>query len=74
LRHSVGNERVFPLYIRSYSYDDELVWGAIWLYRATGNISYLNTAERLYKTFELVYWTCGFVWDTKISGIEVRNL
>ena len=29
----------------SYSYQDELVWGAAWLYRATGDASYLSAAE-----------------------------
>ncbi|XP_023718478.1 endoglucanase A isoform X2 [Cryptotermes secundus] len=55
----------------TYSYYDELVWGATWLYRATGNESYLKIAEQLYKEFDLLYWTTGFTWDKKISGIEV---
>ena len=36
-------------YYRSYSgYNDELVWGALWLYRATGDQSYLDKAEQYY--------------------------
>jgi uncharacterized protein YyaL (SSP411 family) len=49
------------------------VWGATWLYRATGDETYLKTAEQLYKKFDLLYWSTGFTWDMKISGIEVSR-
>lgn len=36
-------------YYRSFSgYKDELVWGAIWLYRATNDVNYLSKAELEY--------------------------
>ncbi len=58
-------------YYRSWSgYQDELVWGALWLYQATGESSYLQKAERAYvdikstdgsgKPFK---WTMS--WDDK---------
>ncbi|MGB1216783.1 MAG: glycoside hydrolase family 9 protein, partial [Saprospiraceae bacterium] len=57
-------------------YNDELVWGAIWLYRATGDISYLNKATADYanlsteqsgeKSFK---WTIA--WDDKSYGSYV---
>jgi uncharacterized protein YyaL (SSP411 family) len=50
-----------------------LVWGAVWLYRATGNKTYLNTAEQLYKDFEILYWDTGFTWGAKVSGVEVSD-
>jgi endoglucanase len=56
---------------RSGDYKDELVWGAVWLYRATNDNSYLNTAEQLYNEFGLQNWNGGFTWDQKISGVEV---
>jgi hypothetical protein len=57
---------------RSGDYKDELVWGAVWLYRATSDNSYLTTAEQLYNEFGLQNWNGGFTWDSKISGVEVR--
>jgi hypothetical protein len=49
------------------------VWGATWLYRATGNKSFLRTAEQLYKEFDLLYMDTGFTWDSKVSGVEVSR-
>ncbi|MEV0649178.1 glycoside hydrolase family 9 protein [Phytomonospora sp. NPDC050363] len=65
-------------YYRSWSgYNDELVWGAIWLHRATGESSYLAKAEAGYanlgtepqqpiKSFK---WTIA--WDDKSYGAYV---
>ncbi len=62
-------------FYKSYSgYKDELVWGAIWLYRATGDIAYLNKAETYYadlgteqQSSDKAYkWTIG--WDDKSYG------
>jgi hypothetical protein len=50
-----------------------LVWGAVWLYRATGNKTNLNTAEQLYKELDLLYMDTGFTWDAKVSGVEVSR-
>ena len=36
---------IVPTTYESYLYQDELVWGGAWLYRATGDASYLNAAE-----------------------------
>ena len=33
---------------RSDSYEDELIWSAAWVYKATGNSKYLDMAEDLY--------------------------
>jgi endoglucanase len=62
-------------YYRSYSgYNDELVWGAIWLFRATSDSSYLNKAEDYYNdlstepqsTEKSYKW--GLAWDDKSYG------
>jgi len=62
-------------YYNSYSgYNDELVWGAIWLYRATGTTSYLTKAESYYanlssepqSTIKSYKW--GLAWDDKSYG------
>jgi len=55
----------------SWDFRDELVWAAAWLYRATNNITYLNTAESLYNQFGLEFWSFGFNWDNKVSCVRV---
>jgi len=55
----------------SADYRDELVWAAAWLYRATNDNSYLNTAESLYDEFGLQNWGGGLNWDSKVSGVQV---
>jgi len=65
-------------FYRSWSgYADELVWGAIWLYRATGDATYLAKAEAEYdnlateqQTSDKSYrWTIA--WDDKSYGAYV---
>nr|AGP76398.1 endo-beta-1,4-glucanase 1 [Amitermes foreli] len=55
----------------SADYRDELVWAAAWLYSATNDSSYLNTAESLYNEFGLLSWGGGLNWDSKVSGVQV---
>lgn len=59
-------------FYRSWSgYADELVWGAVWLYRATGEAGYLARAEAGYDaqgnenqtTTKMYRWTLS--WDNK---------
>ncbi|MBM4070068.1 MAG: hypothetical protein FJ271_14115 [Planctomycetes bacterium] len=60
-------------YYNSFSgYQDELVWGAIWLYKATGNAAYLNKAETYYAQHfagQTMTWTHS--WDDKRYGAAV---
>nr|WP_239140327.1 glycoside hydrolase family 9 protein [Plantactinospora endophytica] len=65
-------------FYRSWSgYQDELVWGAIWLHRATGEASYLAKAESEYDRLgtepqqanRLYKWTVA--WDNKQFGAYV---
>jgi endoglucanase len=65
-------------YYKSWSgYQDELVWGAIWLYRATNDATYLAKAESLYdglgtepqSTTHSYKWTLA--WDNKQFGAYV---
>lgn len=62
-------------YYQSFSgYNDELVWGAIWLYRATGDAAWLAKAESYYanlssepqSTTKSFKW--GLAWDDKSYG------
>jgi outer membrane biosynthesis protein TonB len=60
-------------FYNSYSgYNDELVWAAAWLYRATGESAYLTKAESLYNQYfagASQKWTHS--WDGKINGATV---
>ncbi|WP_027343313.1 glycoside hydrolase family 9 protein [Hamadaea tsunoensis] len=65
-------------YYQSWSgYNDELVWGALWLYRATNQQSYLDKAEAGYanlstepqSTTHSYKWTQD--WDDKTYGSYV---
>lgn len=60
---------MFGLYAtrRSSDYKDELVWAAVWLYKATGNRDYLEYAEKNYR--EGPAW--AFCWDEKWAGAQV---
>nr|QFE31800.1 GH9 cellulase [uncultured bacterium] len=51
-------------------YWDELVWAAVWLYKATGDPSYLQKAETYYDNIAGRYkWTQS--WDDKAYGSYV---
>ncbi|WP_406609225.1 glycoside hydrolase family 9 protein [Agarivorans sp. JK6] len=58
-------------------YQDELVWGAIWLYRATGDDSYLNKAKTEYGSLgtepqtDTRSYKWGQAWDDKSYGAYV---
>ncbi|MEU3457726.1 glycoside hydrolase family 9 protein [Micromonospora sp. NPDC006766] len=65
-------------FYKSWSgYQDELVWGAIWLYRATNDAAYLTKAETEYdklgtepqSTTRSYKWTLA--WDNKQFGAYV---
>ncbi len=60
-------------YYNSWSgYNDELVWGATWLYKATGNTSYLDKAESYYQQYIGGLgngWTQS--WDNKSYGAAI---
>jgi endoglucanase len=58
-------------------YNDELVWGAIWMYRATGEAAFLDKAQSYYanlsnqqqSTIKSYKWT--HAWDDKSYGSYV---
>jgi len=69
---SISNLKFLTISYRSWDYKDELVWAAAWLYRATNDNTYLNTAESLYNEFGLQYSNGNLGWDNKVSGVQVR--
>ena len=66
---SISNAAQF---YKSYSgYEDELVWGAAWLYKATQKAEYLTKAEQYYQDFGMSKLSWGFSWDEKIAGAQL---
>lgn len=55
----------------SYSgYNDELAWGAVWLYRATGDTAYLNKAKTyVASASDAMYWSQS--WDNVSNGVNL---
>ncbi|KAG7169952.1 Endoglucanase E-4-like 15, partial [Homarus americanus] len=51
-------------------YGDELVWGALWLARATGDDAYLDRARDRWNEFDLLAEDVKqFSWDDKRAGV-----
>lgn len=71
-RYSQGNSWIEPYY-NSTGYYDEYMWGATWLYYATGNLSYISLATnpgipRNAKAFQMQTNTSYMSWDNKLPG------
>ena len=49
----------------SSNFQDELTWGALWLYQATGDQAYLDKAEAEYTEPDYLW---SFVWEDKSYG------
>jgi hypothetical protein len=60
-----------PFYTSWSSYEDELVWGASWLYKATGDRSYLDKAENYYDSFGLGPGDWTLAADDKSAGAAI---
>ncbi len=65
-------------FYRSFSnYEDEIVWGAAWLYRATNDNKYLVKAEAEYDNMQregqsaIAKYKEAFSWDDKAYGAYV---
>merc|ERR1712136_394811 len=55
-------------YYKSWSgYEDELLWGLAWLYKATGEDIYLNKLKLRYQSKV----PDSFSWDDKTAGVQV---
>ena len=52
-------------------YNDELVWGAIWLYKATGKQDYLDKAINYYDQFGFGLKAQFLSWDHKLAGAQI---
>ncbi|KAL3503550.1 hypothetical protein ACH5RR_037999 [Cinchona calisaya] len=53
-------------------YMDELLWGALWLYKATDKVDYLNYAMEKAHSFGGITWAMKeFSWDVKYTGVQI---
>lgn len=52
----------------SSGYDDELAWAAAWLYKATGEQTYLNRALEFASTGDTAW---AYSWDSKVVGYQL---
>ncbi|TXG48454.1 hypothetical protein EZV62_027748 [Acer yangbiense] len=71
-RYSRGNPYIEPIY-NSTGYFDEYMWGAAWLYYATGNVSYISLATypgvpRNSKAFSGNLDLSVLNWDNKLPA------
>nr|WP_162163002.1 glycoside hydrolase family 9 protein [Roseivivax marinus] len=60
---------VADFYASWTGYQDEMAWAASWLYKATGDETYLAKAEAYYHA-QGVYWSLS--WDDKSMGTAMR--
>uniref|UniRef100_A0ACD5Z8N9 Uncharacterized protein n=1 Tax=Avena sativa TaxID=4498 RepID=A0ACD5Z8N9_AVESA len=53
-------------------YEDELLWAALWLHRATGSREYLDYAVDNAADFRGTRWAVSeFSWDIKYPGLQI---
>ncbi|EEF32935.1 endoglucanase 11 [Ricinus communis] len=53
-------------------YKDELLWGALWLYKATDNEAYLMYVLENAHGFGGITWAISeFSWDVKFPGLQI---
>ena len=55
----------------SNSYEDELIWSAAWLYKATGKAEYLAKAEQMYASRAQTWTSWAFDWSDKLPGAQL---
>merc|ERR1711971_417700 len=58
-------------FYRSDSYEDELIWAAAWLYKATEDSKYLEKAEDLYAKRTQTWTSWSFDWADKLPGAQL---
>lgn len=53
-------------------YNDELLWAALWLYKATGSVGYLVYAMDNAASLGGITWAIAeFSWDIKFAGVQI---
>ncbi|MCF6768292.1 glycoside hydrolase family 9 protein [Thiotrichales bacterium 19S11-10] len=70
-KYSDSIPSIRPFYNSWSGYQDELVWGSIWLYLATNNQSYLTNAEQLFEPLKYNSFRWTYSWDDTSYGALV---
>ena len=71
-RYDESVEVVKSYYPSSSGYQDELLWAALWLHRATGRRDYLDYTLANADDFGGTGWAVSeFSWDIKYAGLQV---
>lgn len=58
------------IFYRSTGYGDELTWAAVWLYKATKEIKYIEQAETFFSKFRINDRPNEFFYNKKVAGIQ----
>ncbi|KAH6822674.1 glycosyl hydrolase 9B8 [Perilla frutescens var. hirtella] len=67
---SIGGAKGY--YTSVSGYNDELLWAAVWLYRATDNLYFLNYLIDNAFSFGGITWPITeFSWDVKYAGVQI---
>ncbi|KAH9606010.1 hypothetical protein KSS87_021029 [Heliosperma pusillum] len=65
-------EVVKSYYASVSGYKDELLWAALWLYKATDNVDYLQYTIHNALNFGGIGWAISeFSWDVKFAGVQI---
>ncbi|CAO2829897.1 unnamed protein product [Amaranthus hypochondriacus] len=65
-------EVVRNYYASVSGYKDELLWAALWLYKATDNQHYLQYTLQNAHSFGGIGWSISeFSWDVKFAGLQI---
>ena len=59
------------IFTSSDRFEDELIWAAAWLYKATGELGYLTKAEEMYATRQQTWVSWSFDWADKLPGAQL---
>ena len=59
------------VFTSSDRYEDELIWSAAWLYKATGELEYLTKAEEMYASRQQTWVSWSFDWADKLPGAQL---
>ncbi|KAF2284893.1 hypothetical protein GH714_032063 [Hevea brasiliensis] len=71
-KYDASVEVVKSYYASVSGYMDELLWGAMWLYKATDNEEYLRYVINRAHCFGGIGWAITeFSWDVKYAGLQI---
>lgn len=51
-----------------------MTWAAVWLYKVTKEVKYIEQAENFYSKFRIKDRPNEFFYNKKVAGIQVRRL